>query len=128
MKRRMTIATVIAALAVVIPGCATDEPSAEPTGTTSTAAPETSSTPSADPAAAALRGDWQDVDAEWVVHFNDNGTFVEDFEGVVDFRVGTYAVDGDTVSLIGDDGNTDKGAIEGETLVFNLGTLTRLAP
>ena len=34
-------------------------------------------------------------------------------------------IDGNIVSLIGDDGNTDKGTIEGETLVFKLGTLTR---
>ena len=61
------------------------------------------------------------------VHFHKDGTYVEDFEGVTDFRVGTYTVDGTKVSLIGDDGNTDAGTVEGETLKFKLGTLTRMS-
>ena len=37
-----------------------------------------------------------------------------------------YKLDGDTISLIGDDGNTDKGTVKGDTLVFRLGTLTKV--
>ena len=44
-----------------------------------------------------------------------------------DFRVSKYKVNGTTVSLIGDDGNTDPGKIEGEALEFKLGTLTRMS-
>ena|SRR5689334_14484330 len=131
MNRRMTMVTAIVGLALLgLGACGTsDEPADKPTPTETT----TSSSPSAptsDPTeepASGLTGDWHDVDAKWVVHFHDDGTYVEDFEGVKDFRVGTYNIDGATVSLIGDDGNTDKGTIEGDTLVFKLGTLTRMS-
>ncbi|KRC64365.1 hypothetical protein ASE12_06040 [Aeromicrobium sp. Root236] len=127
----MTMVTAIVGLALLgLGACGTsDEPADKPTPTETT----TSSSPSAptsDPTeepASGLTGDWHDVDAKWVVHFHDDGTYVEDFEGVKDFRVGTYDIDGATVSLIGDDGNTDKGTIEGDTLVFKLGTLTRMS-
>ena len=126
MKRRMTMATVGVAVALAaLSGCGTSDesPKAEPSASAST-----SSSPSAEPStpeAADLAGDWHDTKAEWVVHFHADGTYVEDFQGITDFRVGTYDIDGNIVSLIGDDGNTDKGTIEGETLVFKLGTLTR---
>ena len=127
MKLRMTMATGVAiALLLVLSGCGkgTDDGSPDPApGANTTSTP--SSTPSSD-GTVELTGDWHDTDAKWTVHFKADGTFVEDFEGINDFRVGTYNVDGDTVSLIGDDGNTDKGAITGETLVFRLGTLTRV--
>jgi hypothetical protein len=130
MNRRMTMVTAIIGLALLGLGACgkSDDPKDSPatTETTTTGSP---STPTSDPtsdAASALVGDWHDVEAKWVVHFHKDGTFVEDFEGVTDFRVGTYTVDGSTVSLIGDDGNTDPGKIEGETLVFKLGTLTRM--
>ena len=131
MNRRMTMVTAIVGLALLgLGACGTsDEPADKPTPTETT----TSSSPSAptsDPTeepASGLTGDWHDVDAKWVVHFHDDGTYVEDFEGVKDFRVGTYDIDGATVSLIGDDGNTDQGTIEGDTLVFKLGTLTRMS-
>jgi hypothetical protein len=126
MKRRMTMATAVVALALVtLSGCGTDDnppaaaPSTSPSSTTPSADPTT-------PAASDLAGDWHDVKAQWTVHFHDDGTFVEDFEGVTDFRVGKYTVVGTTVSLIGDEGDTDVGKIEGDTLVFRLGTLTRI--
>lgn len=130
MNRRMTMVTAIVGLALLLLGACgkSDSPKDEPTATKSTSASQ--STPTSEPtsdAASELVGDWHDVDAKWVVHFHDDGTFVEDFEGVTDFRVGKYTVDGSTVSLIGDDGNTDPGTIEGDTLVFKLGTLTRMS-
>ena len=130
MNRRMTMVTAIVGLALLVLGACgkSDDPNDKPTATKTTTGSAT--TPTAEPtndAASKLVGDWHDVDAEWVVHFHDDGTFVEDFEGVTDFRVGKYTVDGSTVSLIGDDGNTDPGTIEGETLVFKLGTLTRMS-
>jgi hypothetical protein len=127
----MTMVTAIVGLALLgLGACGTsDEPNDQPTATETTTS-GSPATPTSEPttdAASGLVGDWHDVDAKWVVHFHDDGTFVEDFEGVTDFRVGKYAVDGSTVSLIGDDGNTDPGTIEGETLVFKLGTLTRMS-
>ncbi len=80
----------------------------------------------ADPAAIALRGDWQIPAEDYVLHLIEDGTFVEDFQGVLDFRTGKYSVDGDTISLVGDDGNTDTGTVVGDTLEFTLGTATRL--
>lgn len=132
MNRRMTMVTAIVGLALVaLAGCtSSDDPEVtSPTTTTPPTAASSRPTPSVDPStngAIKLRGDWQDTKAKWIVHFQEDGTFVEDFQGQVDFRVGKYAVDGTTVSLIGDDGNTDKGTVDGETLVFKLGTLTRM--
>ena len=126
MKMRMAIATfalVIGPLALT--ACGTKDTPSEPTSTaTSTAAPAPT-TPATISSAADLVGDWEDVDAQWTVHFKDDGTFVEDFEGVKDFRVGEYTIEGDEVSLVGGDGNTEKGSVEGQTVKFNLGTLTR---
>ena len=130
MNRRMTMVTAIAGLALVGLGACgkSDDPKDSPatSKTTATSSPTTPASEPTNDAASELVGDWHDVDAKWVVHFHDDGTYVEDFEGVTDFRVGTYDVDGSTVALVGDDGNTDKGTIEGETLVFKLGTLTRM--
>jgi hypothetical protein len=133
MKLRMTMATglVVAAL-TVLGGCgksADNSPEPAPNaGTTTSAAPSsepTSPETSSATGAADLVGDWNDPDKEWTVHFHDDGTFVEDFQGHTDFRVGRYRLHGDTISLIGDDGNTDEGTITGDTLVFRLGTLTK---
>ena len=129
MNRRMTMVTAIVGLALLVLGACgkSDSPTDKPTATETTTG--SAATPTSEPtsdAASELVGDWHDVDAKWVVHFHEDGTFVEDFEGVTDFRVGKYTVEGSTVSLIGDDGNTDPGKIEGETLVFKLGTLTRM--
>jgi hypothetical protein len=125
----MTMVTAIVGLALLgLGGCGkSDEPADEPT-TSASQSPTASATPTTEPtsdAAGEIVGDWQDTEADWTVHFHDDGTYVEDFQGVTDFRVGKYTVDGTTVSLVGDDGNTDAGKIEGETLVFKLGTLTR---
>jgi hypothetical protein len=73
-----------------------------------------------------LVGDWEDPDAKWIVHFRTDGTYVEDFEGIKDFRVGRYTLEDGTVTLKGDDGNTDTGEVQGPTLVFKLGTLERV--
>ena len=126
MKMRMAIATF--ALLVgpfTLTACGAKDTPSEPTSTaTSTAAPAPT-TPATISSAADLVGDWEDVDAQWTVHFKDDGTFVEDFEGIKDFRVGEYTVEGDEVSLVGGDGNTEKGSVEGQAVKFNLGTLTR---
>jgi glucose/arabinose dehydrogenase len=135
MNRRMTMVTAVVGLALAgLTACGSSADSEgatpDPSTTTTSATPSPSrTTPSVDPStkgAIKLRGDWQDTKAKWIVHFHEDGTFVEDFQGQVDFRVGKYSVDGSTVSLIGDDGNTDKGAVKGDTLVFRLGTLTRM--
>lgn len=129
MKLRMTMATGLAAVALTtLSGCGkpadnTPEP-APNAGTSSSATP--SATTSTTPGELDLVGDWHDTDAQWTMHFHKDGTFVEDFQGHTDFRVGTYKRDGDTISLIGDDGNTDKGTVKGDTLVFRLGTLTKI--
>ena len=131
MNRRMTMVTAILGLVLLgISGCGkSDGPQDEPTATESSTT-DSPATPTPDATiddASDLVGDWHDVDAKWIVHFNDDDTFVMDFQGVKDFLVGKYTVDGTTVSLIGDDGNTDPGKIEGDTLVFKLGTLTRMS-
>ncbi len=86
MNRRMTMVTAILGLVLLgVSGCGkSDSPQDEPTATeTSTTDSPTTPTPEATiDDASDLVGDWQDVDAEWVVHFNDDGTFVEDFQGV----------------------------------------------
>src|SRR5687768_18466133 len=124
----MRIATA-ALLLAVLAGCGTYTGSSDdstPSETASSSTPSPSATTDALPEGEAdVVGDWEDPKEKWTVHFRDDGTYVEDYQGVKDFRVGEYTVDGDTVTLEGDDGNTDEGTIEGETLVFKLGTLER---
>ena len=131
MNRRMTMVTAIVGLALLGLGACgkSDDPADKPTTSTSEST-STPSTPTSEPtkdAASELVGDWHDVKAEWVVHFHEDGTYVEDFQGQTDFRVGTYDLDGTKVSLVGDDGNTDVGTVEDDALVFKLGTLTRMS-
>lgn len=131
MKLRMTMATGLVAVALAaLTGCgkaAEKSPDPAPNaGTSSSSTPTPDPATPATPAALDLTGDWHDTGAQWTVHFHSDGTYVEDFQGVTDFRVGTYDITGETVSLIGDDGNTDKGTVRGDTLVFRLGTLTRI--
>ncbi|WP_187271834.1 hypothetical protein [Aeromicrobium terrae] len=124
----MRIATaVLVGSSLALSGCgsSSDEPSEGPTSASPSASESASTTPEVPATAEDLVGDWTAASAEWTVHFKADGTFVEDYQGVTDFRVGTYEIADGTVSLIGDDGNTDKGAVEGSTLVFKLGTLER---
>ena len=125
MKLRMTLATGMAVAALMtLSGCDRSGNDATPAVSPSTS--ESATPSSSEPTDTAdLIGDWTDAKAQWTVHFNEDGTFVEDFQGIVDFRVGTYELSGDTVSLIGDDGNTTTGTVTGVTLVFTLGTLIR---
>jgi len=122
-KRLMATAAAIALLSGLA-GCAQDEPE-----TASTAVTEASTAPttaaSADPGTA-LVGTWRADAADWTVHFNEDGTFTEDFEGNVDFRRGTYRVEDDTVHLEGDDGESSEGELSGDTINFRLGMLERL--
>lgn len=124
--RIATAAFLLVALTACSPfGGESDDPtpSASASESSSPSAPATNAAPEA---AADLVGDWEDPDEKWIVHFRDDGTFVEDYQGVKDFRVGEYTVENGKVMLGGDDGNTDEGEIEGETLVFKLGTLERV--
>lgn len=133
MKMRMALATfslavgAFALTACSLPGTdqADPTPTETPSATPTTATATTPTTPAMISTAADLVGDWQDAKVPWVVHFRDDGTYSEDYQGLEDFRVGTYEVSGPEVSLIGGDGDTDKGSIEGDTVVFKLGTLTR---
>ncbi|MFC5678098.1 hypothetical protein [Aeromicrobium endophyticum] len=126
------MATVLTgAVLALAAGCGSD--SSDGPSTDATASPTPSATiseaPSVDPqdpAAVELRGDWEIPSEQYTLHLVEDGTFVEDFQGVVDFRTGKYKVDGDTISLVGDDGNTDKGKIVGDTLEFTLGTANRV--
>lgn len=72
-----------------------------------------------------LAGCWRSEEADWTVHFSTDGTFCEDFEGHDDFRRGTFSVDGDTVTLSGEDGETDTGTRSGDSIDFPLGVLSR---
>lgn len=134
MKLRMALAT--SALVVgtfTLSSCSlpgTDKADPQPTATAPTASattdtPTTPTAPATISSAADLVGDWQDTSVPWIVHFKDDGTYSEDYKGLKDFRVGTYAVSGTDVSLTGGDGDTDKGSIDGDKVVFRLGTLTR---
>lgn len=134
MKKRMAMATFALVVgpftlgACSMPGSTSADPApTTPAATTApTTAPTTSgATPPSIPTAQDLVGDWESTKAEWVMHFKSDGTFVEDFQGNKDFRVGTYKVSGTEISLIGGDGNTDKGEIGSDSLKFRLGTLTR---
>jgi hypothetical protein len=93
----------------------------EPTPTT-TSTEALSGTPTK---ASDLVGDWSDSEAEWTVHFREDGTYSSDYQGVKDFLSGTYKLVDGEVQLISGEGDTDLGKVAGDTLVFKLGTLTR---
>lgn len=122
MSSRLVATALATVLLAGLAGCAKDEPATPADPTT----PATSATvPSNDPRAA-LAGSWRADDADWTVHFAEDGTYTEDFEGNVDFRRGTYRVEDVIVYLDGDDGETTEGEISGETINFKLGMLERL--
>ena len=131
MKLRMTMATGVAGLALtLLTGCSSDpaEITSDPTSATPTPETSLSPAPSVDPdtkGSVALRGDWEIPSEDYVLHLIEDGTFVQDYQGIEDFRTGKYSVEGDTISLVGDDGDTDEGKIVDDTLVFQLGTATR---
>jgi len=126
MKMRMAMATLALVIGpFTLTACGVQESPASPTPSATTKTTPSPTTPATISSAEDLVGDWEDVDAKWTVHFKDDGTYVEDFEGINGFRVGKFTIEGDEVALIGDDGNTDKGSVEGQSLKFNLGTLTR---
>ena len=122
MSKRLAIAAIAASTVVSLSGCARDDAPAASTPTASTA--PTSATTSSS-AAADLVGTWRDAEADWTVHFNAEGTFVEDYQGNKGFRNGQYNVTVTTVTLEGDDGESTEGTITDDTLVFRLGTLVR---
>lgn len=97
--------------------------STEPTETTETTPAET--TPPTISTPSDLVGDWQDTKAKWEVHFKEDGTVVEDFQGLKNFRTGKYTMKEDTVTIKGGDGYSDTGKIEGTSIKFKLGTLTK---
>jgi hypothetical protein len=120
--RRLAALTLVLLLALTA-GCGrwNGRVGPEPTHTTAaTAAPTGTPTKASD-----LVGDWSDPAAEWTVHFKDDGTYVQDFQGVKGFMSGTYRLEGDQVQLISGEGDADLGTVNGETLIFRLGTLTR---
>lgn len=71
-------------------------------------------------------GTWSDPAAQWTVRFAADGTFTSDYQGVKDFRNGTFQIHNDRLDLIGADGEVDSGRIKDDTIVFQLGTLTRV--
>ena len=132
MNPRMTVATValMTASAGLLSACTdSGDTSTSPTPSTSTSASPTPSVDSSSDGSIAIRGDWEAPEAQWIVHFEEDGTFTEDYQGLSDFRVGKYEVEGDTVRLIGDDGNTNEGKVTGTgddtALEFKLGTLKK---
>lgn len=131
MKTRMAIATfalLVGAFtlsACSLPGSDSDDPTPAPTTATTTSAAPTPTVAPTISSAADLVGDWESKEAQWIVHFKSDGTFVADFQGLEDFLVGKYQLNGTELSLIGDDGTTDKGTVKGQSLIFRLGTLIR---
>ena len=88
--------------------------------TTATSAPSGTPTEASD-----LVGTWTDHAADWTVHFKADGTYVQDYQGVKGFLSGTYKLQNGQVELISGEGDADLGKVEGASLVFKLGTLTR---
>jgi hypothetical protein len=129
MHRRVTLATSVLAIAVLA-GCGSDgDDAAEVTSPTTTPTATLSEAPPVDaddPAAVTLWGDWEIPAEDYVLHLVEDGTFLEDYMGVKDFRTGKFTVEGDTLTLVGDDGNNNDAKIVGETLEFTLGTATRV--
>lgn len=132
MNLRVTVATSASVLLLAATAACggSDAPDAGPTASqTPTAQEPSTQAPSVDPnteGAIAVRGDWEIPSEEYVLHLIEDGTFLEDFQGIRDFRSGKYEVEGDTLRLIGDDGNTDEGTIAGDAIELTLGKATRI--
>jgi hypothetical protein len=121
--RRLAALTLVLLLALMA-GCGRWNGRVDGTGPTHE--PTATAVPSGTPTKASdLVGDWTDPKADWTVHFKADGTYVQDFQGVKEFLSGTYALQGDQVQLISGEGDADLGTVQGESLVFRLGTLTR---
>jgi hypothetical protein len=71
-------------------------------------------------------GTWSDPNENWTVRFTADGAFASDYQGVQDFRNGTFQVHNDRLDLIGADGEVDSGRIKGDVVEFRLGTLSRV--
>lgn len=131
MKSRMGLVTVLlcALTACSVPGMSSEKSEPSPSSSATSPQPSQPSTNDADDDdinAETIVGDWTAKEAEWTVHFKSDGTFVEDFQGFEDFRVGRFTVKGDEVTLVGGDGYSDAGTITDDgRLKFKLGTLTR---
>ncbi|MET0930979.1 MAG: hypothetical protein ABWX74_15775 [Aeromicrobium sp.] len=124
----MTLATAVMTLAVLA-GCGSDGGSGDVTSPTTTPSATLSEAPPVDaddPAAVDLWGDWEIPAEDYVLHLVEDGTFIQDYMGVEDFRTGKFSVEGDTITLVGDDGDNDEGTIVDDTLEFTLGTATRV--
>ena len=116
MSIRIILATVVMLAAGLLSGCVSEsvsDPKGEPTSQTTDAYAE-------------IAGSWHDEHVNWTVHFSDDGTFSEDFQGNVEMRTGTFTVQDGVVTLEGGDGNNNSGTIKGDTIEFRLGTLTRM--
>jgi len=122
MSSRLVATAAATVLLAALAGCAKDEPATPAAPSTQT---PSATVPSNDPRAD-LVGSWRADEANWTVHFAEDGTFTEDFEGNVDFRRGKYRVEDEIVFLEGDDGETTEGELSGETINFKLGMLERL--
>jgi hypothetical protein len=138
-KTRLALSTVLATAALTLAACGDDDtaspsdpetsasPSASAPSAEPTEQPTSPATPSAEAPtgiAAELVGDWADEKREWVLHFQDDGTFTLDVDGN-ETTSGSFSVDGDVVTLTGADGNDQTGTIVGEDLEFPFGTLVR---
>ncbi len=117
MSIRIIFATFLLFAAGLLGGCASESSASDPKPAPSSETEE---------AVADLVGSWHDPNVNWTVHFHDDGTFTEDFQGNTDMRSGDFTVEKGVVTLIGGDGNNNSGTIKDETIEFRLGTLTRM--
>lgn len=119
MTLRSTLVTLVTVGLFSLSACGTSPEEAEPT-------PEPSATATQPEQTFDIVGTWYSEDEDWTVHFLEDGTFTEDFQGHEDFRSGQWRLDDGVVELEGDDGNTTEGQVSDDTLEFNLGTLSRV--
>ena len=116
MSIRIILATSLLATAGALTACSpasSTDPQPEPTSQSTEAN-------------VAIQGSWRSDAEDWTVHFSEDGTFTEDFQGNLEVRTGTFSVKDGVVTLEGGDGNSDKGTIKGDTIEFRLGTLKRM--
>lgn len=116
MTIRIILATLFMIVAGALSGCVSE----------SVSDPKPEPTTQANEAYAEIAGSWHDESVNWTVHFSDDGTFSEDFQGNVEIRTGTFTIADGVVTLEGGDGNNNSGTIKGETIEFRLGTLARM--
>lgn len=119
--KRVLVALMTASLLALF-GC--NNQAAEPDAGPSTAQPSPQETPLE---IKDVAGTYflDDGSTEWTYHLTADGEYTLDVDGAKEITSGTFTLDGDTITFVEGESDGTTGTVDGETLVLDLGTLTK---